>query len=119
MPKKIRIRRQTYKRKNPADFVRVDFGVVVTNLLVDLALNLARAFIPDFDAFFRQQMREQRNPVAWRKTLGLENENPTRRRVLERFRELARQHHPDHGGDHRKFVALVAARDAALAELSA
>ena len=37
--------------------------------------------------------------------------------MIETFRRLAKLHHPDQGGDPKKFRELVAARDQALAEI--
>jgi hypothetical protein len=38
----------------------------------------------------------------------------SRNEVMSHFRQLAFQHHPDHGGDPAKFRELIAARDRAL-----
>jgi hypothetical protein len=116
--KRIRI-----ERKNKDDSFLFDwiFEDPIDDLaagLLGVAFFFARRAVPNFDAYFHEQVRRQRDPIAWRKTLGLEDP-VTRRQVQDRFRELARRHHPDRGGDHRKFVELVAARDAALAELTA
>lgn len=52
----------------------------------------------------------------WRAVLGL---GPTANAddVKRAFRGLAREHHPDHGGDPDRFRRLVEARDAAEMEL--
>lgn len=43
----------------------------------------------------------------------------SRAAVEQRFRELARQHHPDVGGDTVRFQEIAAAREAALSEVRA
>jgi hypothetical protein len=53
----------------------------------------------------------------WRQELGLEG-SPTRERVEERYRELARERHPDHGGTQDAMVKLNRAREAALMEVT-
>jgi hypothetical protein len=47
--------------------------------------------------------------------LGLSG-NPSPDQIQARFRELARDHHPDAGGDQREMALLIEARDAALGE---
>jgi hypothetical protein len=55
----------------------------------------------------------------WRETLGLQGEGVISIEVVEsRFKELARKHHPDVGGDAEKFRELVEARDAARLEVA-
>jgi hypothetical protein len=55
----------------------------------------------------------------WRETLGLQGEGVISIEVVEsRFKELARKHHPDVGGDAEKFRQLVEARDAARLEVA-
>ena len=55
----------------------------------------------------------------WRESLGLEGEGFISIEVIEsRFKELARKHHPDAGGDPEMFRQIVAARDAAREELN-
>jgi hypothetical protein len=53
----------------------------------------------------------------WREELGLDG-SPTRMVVEERYRELARQRHPDHGGSQEAMVRLNRAREAALMEVA-
>ena len=55
---------------------------------------------------------------GWRDVLGFGKEPLTADAVTSRFRELAKQHHPDTSGDRNRFQAIVAARDQALTELS-
>lgn len=57
----------------------------------------------------------------WRVVLGLEDTGVilTPDHVRNAFKELARKHHPDVGGDAATFSEIVAARDEALSELSA
>ena len=52
----------------------------------------------------------------WRHILGSDLENVGQ--VERRFRELARERHPDHGGSESMMADLNAARDAAKLELS-
>lgn len=51
--------------------------------------------------------------ISARVVLGLAPDAP-RREVKRAWRELAKQHHPDTGGEPRAFQALVHARDAGL-----
>lgn len=58
--------------------------------------------------------------APWRRILGFEDfEAPLIREVNTRYRQLAKKHHPDKGGDPEKFKIITAARDAALKELGA
>jgi hypothetical protein len=55
----------------------------------------------------------------WRDVLGISHEiQATPQLVSERFRELAKRHHPDLGGDADKLNEVVQARDLALKELA-
>lgn len=57
-------------------------------------------------------------PRSWRAVLGFDAfEALDICRVESRFRELAKIHHPDAGGDADRFHEIVAARDAATKEL--
>lgn len=54
----------------------------------------------------------------WRATLGFEPNQPVTRAMLQkRFRELARQHHPDQGGSDEQFLKLHRAFEKACDEL--
>jgi hypothetical protein len=54
----------------------------------------------------------------WRVVMGFTNETIVSvKAVEERYRALARERHPDAGGDNNLMAALNAARDAALNEL--
>jgi hypothetical protein len=62
----------------------------------------------------------ERASQPWRKVLGIENTAPTLELIEDRFRTLAKVHHPDHtGGNREEFERLVQAREAARKELSA
>lgn len=52
----------------------------------------------------------------WRDVLGRDISN--RSEAIERYRELALERHPDHGGSDAMMADLNAARDAALKELA-
>lgn len=54
----------------------------------------------------------------WREVLGITVASPTLLHIEERFRDLAKMHHPDRGGDRMKFEEIVRARDAARMEVS-
>lgn len=56
--------------------------------------------------------------VNWRKVLGIRSQKVTMQQVERRFRALAKKHHPDCGGDRRKFEEIFAAREAARQELA-
>jgi hypothetical protein len=86
---------------------------------LSLAFLFFRAFIPNFDEVFGRIRAQMRLSSEWRNALGFTLQQPvTSEQVVDRFRELAKKHHPDTGGDHEHFVKLVAARDAALVELN-
>jgi hypothetical protein len=53
----------------------------------------------------------------WRDVLGIHAQTIDLQIVEERFRALARVHHPDKGGDRLKFEEIVQAREAARLEL--
>jgi hypothetical protein len=53
----------------------------------------------------------------WREVLGITGGAVTAALIDARFRELAKIHHPDAGGNTERFQELTAARDAALAEV--
>lgn len=57
-------------------------------------------------------------PVAiWWRTLGFEGPPVNAETLRVRFRELAREHHPDRGGDAGRMSALNAAYEEGLAAL--
>ena len=73
------------------------------------------------DEFMAGVFEPLKNAMArtnWRTVLGIKAERPTLRQVEQRFRILARKHHPDKGGDRNKFEQLVQAREAARMELA-
>jgi hypothetical protein len=53
----------------------------------------------------------------WRETLGFGFSTPTAAMVEDKYRSLAKTHHPDQGGDHERMSELNLARAAALVEL--
>lgn len=61
--------------------------------------------------YFSRQIKED---FAWQDALGIHDPAPTETQVGEAFRKLARQHHPDIGGDLAMFQALTKHRDNAL-----
>ena len=59
-------------------------------------------------------------PSGWRQDLGFaRDDNPTITEIRIRFRDLAKTHHPDHGGDVKSFQKLDAAYRKACEELRA
>jgi hypothetical protein len=60
----------------------------------------------------------QPRPSSWREVLEFDDgEVVTRQMVQDRFRRLAKERHPDTGGNAQDFRRLIAARDAAMSEL--
>lgn len=56
----------------------------------------------------------------WRDVLGFEpDERVAADEIDDRYRELARKHHPDRGGDHETMARLNTARTEALQEVGA
>lgn len=53
---------------------------------------------------------------AWRDVLDIQG-SVTADEIESRFRQLARKHHPDAGGDRENFEAIVQARNDALQEI--
>ena len=51
---------------------------------------------------------------AWQDVLDIHEPVPTEQRIMDAFRERARIHHPDKGGDPQMFLALTKARDNAM-----
>lgn len=60
----------------------------------------------------------ERATQHWRETLGVSLPNPTAQHIEERFRTLAKVHHPDKGGDRNRFEEIAKAREAALLEVA-
>lgn len=58
---------------------------------------------------------------TWRTVLGFREDHfrPTAAQIKTHFRRLSKRHHPDHGGSPENFRKILAARDAALAEIRA
>lgn len=57
-------------------------------------------------------------PKSWRNVLGIGAEaRPTLAAVEDRYKQLARERHPDHGGSDAMMAELNSARDAARREL--
>jgi DnaJ domain len=54
----------------------------------------------------------------WTTVLGLERSSVTLKIVRDRYRELAKRHHPDAGGDHATMVEINEAIREAYAELN-
>lgn len=68
-------------------------------------------------AYAEAQARAHRD---WRDVLGFpESERPSRHAINKRYRELAKKHHPDAGGDATKMAKLNTARKQALSEVPA
>lgn len=61
--------------------------------------------------YFSQKPKED---FTWQEVLGLHQPAPTEDQVQEAFHRLARQYHPDRGGDLSMFQAVAKARDNAL-----
>lgn len=58
-------------------------------------------------------------PPNWRTEFGFApGDKPSAEEIERRFRDLAKKHHPDHGGDAERFQALKRARDAAKLALA-
>lgn len=57
-------------------------------------------------------------PKPWRETFGIRpDQKVTRDSILDRYRELARVHHPDAGGSEAAMAELNAAKTAAMQEV--
>jgi hypothetical protein len=56
---------------------------------------------------------------TWREVLGIHSGQPVNLDTIEeRFRALVKVHHPDQGGDRKKFEQIIAAREAARQEVA-
>lgn len=78
----------------------------------------------EFQEFTRRYKRAQSasrvTVAAWRRELGFAIDEPvTVEAVKARYRELAKQHHPDRGGSTEKMAAINAAKQLAIEELGA
>lgn len=69
----------------------------------------------------RQQAMPLRLPTTYQQAFALLGlpVSASRRRIQRAYRQLAQQHHPDHGGSHQGMVALNAAYQLALAHVQA
>jgi hypothetical protein len=56
-------------------------------------------------------------PKSWRAVLGVP-ENADREKIIDAYKKLAAQRHPDRGGTHAAMAELNAARDAAMEEVA-
>ncbi len=48
-------------------------------------------------------------PALWCEVLGFDNENKTIEEIKKRYRQLIKQHHPDHGGAQEEFIRITKA----------
>lgn len=62
-----------------------------------------------------EQLPAPSNGQDWRKVLGL-GPNPTVHDVRHQYKSLARENHPDVGGDHDTMAAITAAYEQAMSE---
>lgn len=69
-------------------------------------------------AFAGFQGLPQKASQAWRDVLDIHSQVATKDDVESQFRKLARQHHPDSGGDRELFELIVKARGDALKEVA-
>ena len=58
----------------------------------------------------------EETPKPWREVLGISG-TPNADQITAMFKSLAKTHHPDAGGDRRKFEMIVQARDEGLEEI--
>ena len=56
-------------------------------------------------------------PEQWWQVLGLATDHPTEEQIQAAWRELAKNHHPDIGGDETRMARINAARDRGLADI--
>lgn len=59
--------------------------------------------------------RKREDDFSWQDALGIHNPAPTIEEIDEVYRKLARQYHPDHGGDVEMFRAVTTHRQNAVA----
>lgn len=84
----------------------------------NVPLNLRGAMTPGVEpldvgvaVFFSRQMKED---FSWQDALGIHDPAPTEQQVNEAFKRLARQYHPDAGGDLAMFQSMAKHRDNAM-----
>ena len=53
-------------------------------------------------------------PEQWWQVLGLMNDRPTREEIEKAHRRLAKEHHPDRGGEHARMARINTARETGL-----
>lgn len=120
-PRKRAARRRHTKKKRPnrpaLDGLEGVFGHGFGFLPGDLLSGFLGFVFREFIGAHESQIRQARLRCDWRRVLNLQGA-ATRELVQDRFLELAKVRHPDKGGSHAGFIELVAARDAALEELS-
>jgi len=62
--------------------------------------------------------RKREDDFSWQDALGIHNPTPTDEEIDAAYKKLARQHHPDQGGDVEMFRALTTHRKNALAYIN-
>ena len=101
---------------------RIRYGVEAFAQLVLALEDLARLVergIYDLQQWI-EGMKALPEPLpSWCAILGFDHLPKTVEEVHARFRELAKQRHPDAGGSPEQFQALMRARDEAIAHLTA
>lgn len=65
---------------------------------------------PGVAVYFSRKLKED---FSWQDILGINDPAPTLERIDQVYRDKARQHHPDSGGDIETFKMITAARDRA------
>jgi hypothetical protein len=66
---------------------------------------------PGVAAYFSRAIEED---FKWQDALGIHDPAPTADQINDAFKRLARQYHPDSGGDPEMYLAVVKHRDNAL-----
>ena len=84
----------------------------------NVPLNMRGAMTPGVEpldvgaaVYFARKVKED---FAWQDALGIHNPAPTEQQVVEAYRRLAQQYHPDRGGDVAMFQSVTKHRDNAL-----